>query len=594
MPGDRWGIEGKAGVIDDFSQALGQRYQWTAAEDPLAALTRRVTELEQAAAALRSGIANATKAAADVLALRRDAEGLAAQVTAARPSDLRARLNSLSTQIKALEDSLNGPSPVPGGLPIVDKTGVLAHGPTPYPVRNLAAIRRIVVHHTVTPGDFPPERLAQLMVQRGLPGITYHYLVSANGTVYATQPLEAQVSQTGKADVNADGIAVALAGDFTNTVPPDPQMASTALLIADLLDRFHLPVSAVLGAREVSQTASPGNQWLSGAKYKDALIARINALLVVPKGDDTDVLLLQKQVEELQGRVANLNAQVAALTQHVAELEATVASQAAEIARLQARLAGQLGGRVAKPALVDKVSTLARHPTLPPYSRRTRPISMIVVHHTDTPKTMSVEQIAQYHVFGERKDAQGNVIKAPWPGIGYHFLIGPDGVITQGQAESTRSYHVGGDPNDYSVAISLIGRFMRKNYDGTDRAPEDQEPTPQQLEERRRVGRLAHAGVQDPAGTGQGPPGRLAHCDRVPGRALEGRAELVPEVGSGNPGRAGGGGWTGEQNHSALPALLGPRHGLGRGGLAAARRGTSPASGPPRASRSTTRSWPGV
>ena len=49
-------------------------------------------------------------------------------------------------------------------------------------------------------------------------------------------------------------------------------------------------------------------------------------------------------------------------------------------------------------------------------------------------------------------------------------------MITQGQRESTRSYHVGGDPNDYSVAISLIGRFMRKNYDGTDRAPEDQVP----------------------------------------------------------------------------------------------------------------------
>ena len=131
--------------------------------------------------------------------------------------------------------------------------------------------------------------------------------------------------------------------------------------------------------------------------------------------------------------------------------------------------------------MVDKVDQLAHHPTLPPYSKRTRPISMIVIHHTDTPKTMTVEKIAEYHVFGERKDAQGNVIKAQWPGIGYHFLIGPDGVITQGQRESTRSYHVGGDPNDYSVAISLIGRFMRKNYDGTDRAPEDQVPTPLQL-----------------------------------------------------------------------------------------------------------------
>lgn len=113
---------------------------------------------------------------------------------------------------------------------------------------------------------------------------------------------------------------------------------------------------------------------------------------------------------------------------------------------------------------------------------------MIVVHHTDTAKTTTVQQIAQYHVYGERKSASGDIIKAQWPGVGYHFIISPDGVIHQCQRESTRSYHVGGDPNDYSVAISLIGRFMTKNYDGTDRAPEDRVPTPEQL---RSAGRLA-------------------------------------------------------------------------------------------------------
>ena len=62
VPGDRWGIEGKAGVIEDFKQALGPRYQWSAAEDPLAALGRRVTELEQAAAALKPQIDDAEEA----------------------------------------------------------------------------------------------------------------------------------------------------------------------------------------------------------------------------------------------------------------------------------------------------------------------------------------------------------------------------------------------------------------------------------------------------------------------------------------------------------------------------------------------------
>ncbi len=71
------------------------------------------------------------------------------------------------------------------------------------------------------PAPSPPERLAQAAVQRGLPGTTYHFVVAGDGTVYATQPLEAQTSQTNKPDVNAESIAVALAGDFTNAAPPE-------------------------------------------------------------------------------------------------------------------------------------------------------------------------------------------------------------------------------------------------------------------------------------------------------------------------------------------------------------------------------------
>lgn len=516
VPGDRWGIEGKAGVIEDFRQALGPRYQWAAVEDPLAALARRVTELEQSAAALKPQIDALNKLAADAAALRKDAEALAAEVNATKPADLAAQFAALSAEIEALEDVVARAGAEPGGLQVVDKIGKLAQGSNPYPKRDLDAIRRVVVHHTVTPGNITPERLAQAAVQRGLAGITYHYLITGDGTVYATQPLDSQVSQTNKPAVNAEAVGVALAGNFTSAVPTEAQMTSASLLIADLLDRFDLPVPAVVGAREVAQTASPGNQWLAGAAYKNDLLARIEALAPGgPRGED-DLLELQKQVEALQNHINTLNAQITALNRDLAavtgqrdelqgqliqvlaqntalqeqvralqartaELEATVKAQAAEIERLRGLLANQAPGRVAKPAIVDKVDKLAKHPTLPPYAKRTRPISMIVVHHTDTPKTMSAERIAEYHVFGERKDAKGNVIKAQWPGIGYHFLIGPDGVITQGQREATRSYHVGGDPNDYGVAISLIGRMMTKNYDGTTRPPEDQVPTPQQL-----------------------------------------------------------------------------------------------------------------
>jgi N-acetyl-anhydromuramyl-L-alanine amidase AmpD len=513
VPGDRWGIEGKAGVIEDFRGALGARYQWSVGEDQWAALRRRVTELEAAAAALEDEIVAVNKAALEAAALRKDAEALQAQINAMKPADLARQLDALEAQIKALEDALNGPVP-DGHLQIVYKIGQLPAGTGAYPTRDESAIKRVVVHHTVTPGDVTPERLAQAAVGRGLPGIQYHYVVSADGTVYATQPHSAVVAQTNKPEVNADSLAVALAGDFTNVPPPPAQMESAARLIADLLMRYKLPTSAVVGRRELEATGSPGNQWMAGAKYKDPLLARAQA--IIDAEATPDVPALKRRIAELEAQVAGLNAQIAALTRdldaankqkadlqgqlsasqaqvsalqaRITQLETTVQQQAAEIERLKAQLGGSTPGRVAKPAVVDMVDKLPKHPTLPPYGKRTRPISMIVVHHTDTPKTTTVQSIAQYHVFGERKNAQGEVIKAQWPGVGYHFLVDPQGVIYQGQRESTRSYHVGGDPNDYSVAISLIGRFMRKNYDGTDRPPEDQVPTPQQL---RSAGQLA-------------------------------------------------------------------------------------------------------
>jgi len=503
VPNDRWGIEGKAGVIEDFRMALGPRYQWTATEDPWAALGRRVAELEQALATRKAAFEALATLAADAAALRREAEGISAPPAGAGGAELRGQFERLKDEIDGLQRLL-GHHPGPAGLHIVDRIGKLPGGPAaPYPNRNLALIRRIVIHHTVTPGDISPEKVAQAMIARGLPGITYHFLIWADGAIFATQALDVLTSQTGAEEANREAVGVALAGNFTTDVPPDAQMASAAQLVARLLDQFGLTTESVVGRRELDSTASPGDQWLSGAQYKTALLVRVASQLK-PAGGSTPEQL-QRRIAELQTEVAALKAQVEALSgqepqtggtgtqapppqTRLAELERTVDAQTAEIDRLRALLADGATARVAKPPIVDMVDKLPSHPTLPPYDTRTRPISMIVIHHTDTPKSTTVQTIAEYHVHGERKAADGSVVKAQWPGVGYHFLIDPQGVIYQGQRENTRSYHVGGDANDYSVAISLIGRFMQKNYDGTGHAPEDQVPTPQQL---RSAGQLA-------------------------------------------------------------------------------------------------------
>jgi len=136
---------------------------------------------------------------------------------------------------------------------------------------------------------------------------------------------------------------------------------------------------------------------------------------------------------------------------------------------------------VPQPTIVDMIGKLETHPTLPPYAPRTRPISLIAVHHTDTPLTHTVQNIAHYHVFGTRTNARGETVKEPWPGIAYHYIVAPDGTIYHCQPDDIRSYQVGGEPNNYALAVSLIGRFMRTDLNGSPQPPEKQEPTPPQL-----------------------------------------------------------------------------------------------------------------
>lgn len=98
-------------------------------------------------------------------------------------------------------------------------------------------------------------------------------------------------------------------------------------------------------------------------------------------------------------------------------------------------------------ALAGLVSRLPRHASLRYETRPLSQIAHLVVHHSGVPAEVGVEAIAGYHV------ADLN-----WPGIGYHFVVAPDGHIDQTNALSTVSYHVR-QFNPVSVGIALLGDF---------------------------------------------------------------------------------------------------------------------------------------
>lgn len=93
------------------------------------------------------------------------------------------------------------------------------------------------------------------------------------------------------------------------------------------------------------------------------------------------------------------------------------------------------------------VARLPRHATLRYESRPLAQITHLVIHHTGVAAEVGPEVIAGYHV------ADLN-----WPGIGYHYVVYPDGRVVQTNALTTITYHAR-QFNAASVGIALLGDF---------------------------------------------------------------------------------------------------------------------------------------
>ena len=106
---------------------------------------------------------------------------------------------------------------------------------------------------------------------------------------------------------------------------------------------------------------------------------------------------------------------------------------------------------VPKPPILDIVQELPRREDAAYEQRAQGDITHIAVHHSAAPADIPPERIAAYHVFSKTHQ---------WPGMGYHFYIGPEGAIYLTQALDRISWHVYKN-NSYTVGVCLAGNFNR-------------------------------------------------------------------------------------------------------------------------------------
>jgi N-acetylmuramoyl-L-alanine amidase len=112
-------------------------------------------------------------------------------------------------------------------------------------------IAKIIVHHTGV--DASLEQLRRSVQRRGYSDIPYHFVITADGAVHATRPLERMGAHC--KGHNADSVGVALMGNLDKVPPTEAQVAALISLLADLRRKWDVPI---FGHGELRNTACPG------------------------------------------------------------------------------------------------------------------------------------------------------------------------------------------------------------------------------------------------------------------------------------------------------------------------------------------------
>jgi hypothetical protein len=118
---------------------------------------------------------------------------------------------------------------------------------------------QIVIHHTgCNDIDASAEQIHGWHLSNGWSGIGYHYVIRKDGTIERGRPEWAIGSHA--YGENSHTIGIHLSGDFEQAEPTSQQIEKCAMLIADIADRYGLPIDreTVVGHGELMATDCPG------------------------------------------------------------------------------------------------------------------------------------------------------------------------------------------------------------------------------------------------------------------------------------------------------------------------------------------------
>lgn len=351
------------------------------------------------------------------------------------------------------------------------------HATKKYGTRSLDQITTIAINHTGSQADITPEKIASYQVKtKDMPGISYHFFIAADGSIFQTNTLETVSDHVGQ--FSPESVGIGFAGTFTDYIPTDAQLVSGGQLCAYLLQTLDLEIGAIKGAQELITTVSPGKQWLTGSKWKDRLLeqtrkamssltpdletlnARIAELQSQATALQTTVSQQQATINERQATIESQQAKISQQQAAINEQKAAVESQQTKISQQQATISQQQAEieklkeqvtpkqiPVVQPDIKDITTQLTRS-TSKTYSTRTREaIKYLVMHHSGVAPETTAWDLAEIYVNN-----------FSWPGLGFHYFVTTDGIIQQTNALTTISWH-SKEGDATGIGICLAGNF---------------------------------------------------------------------------------------------------------------------------------------
>jgi hypothetical protein len=330
---DKWHIEGKPGVHEDFKAAMNNEYVWGEVQPPIrvsgyllqGAFLEFFSQLGQDLCGLPisdpvvedglktqyferlvlqqdlSGKIVLKAAGAEVQKLRQTVVQSQSQVADMKGQllNLEDRLYELQTAIVQMrEEAARGSTEGTTPIVTVEREGSSAqiveivrpmwedvvyqlprNATQRYETRQMGALQYVVIHHSAVPATVTAQEIAKFHVKHmSWPGIGYHFYIDDQGRIFKTHELTTVCYHVGAHDPVSVGVCVG--GNFAREIPNPSQMRSAAHLVAWLLQELDLKLEAVKGKKEFIDTQSPGVQWLAGKMWKNLLLDEVRTAQV--------------------------------------------------------------------------------------------------------------------------------------------------------------------------------------------------------------------------------------------------------------------------------------------------------------------------